>query len=371
MDSLGVDSTELDAPSQSGGGGTPGTSVCEEVSSSTETRPIVLAFTYDVSGSMGKLDPPNWWHDPASKWTPIAAATRSFFGETSVQGISASLSLFPKGTERCSSDSYETPDVPLTGLPSDTFGQVLDDYEAEVGVPLAGGDWRGGTPTLAAFQGTLAYLEAQGGDYDQAIVLVTDGLPSGCDDDELTSVLAAVENAKEAGIATYVIGVENPSSPPAALPATFDEWGCGPSSDEPCAPPANLSPLHAIAEAGGTGEAFLIDTGNPEQTQADFTEAILAIQRNAASCSLQVPPHPETGLDFDLDYVSPVLEIDGTPQSLAYDESCETESGFRFEDADGTTRIELCEASCSAVTASQAASFRVEFLCSPRPDLVR
>ena len=50
---------------------------CTAEFAAAELRPVHLAFAFDVSGSMGKLDEP--YHDPALKWRPVVAATRAFF----------------------------------------------------------------------------------------------------------------------------------------------------------------------------------------------------------------------------------------------------------------------------------------------------
>jgi hypothetical protein len=95
-----------------------------EATATGEARlePVRLAFAFDVSGSMGKLDYP--YHDPTLKWEPVVAATKAFFTDPASTGISASLTFFPidaDESERCDANSYDTPDVPMTALPSTAF----------------------------------------------------------------------------------------------------------------------------------------------------------------------------------------------------------------------------------------------------------
>ena len=85
-------------------------------------------------------------------------------------------------------------------------------------------------------------------------MLVTDGYPQGCsdEDDSVDAVVSVVEDARDADVNTYVIGVANP-----------------PIDDAP----DTVSDLHALAEAGGTEQAYLIDTGDPEATADDIVKA--------------------------------------------------------------------------------------------------
>src|SRR6188768_1406237 len=61
----GDSDSDSDSDSENGGGGGGGP-VCETVSAAAELPPVYLAFAFDVSGSMGQLDQPRWWHDPES-----------------------------------------------------------------------------------------------------------------------------------------------------------------------------------------------------------------------------------------------------------------------------------------------------------------
>ncbi len=351
--------------------------VCESASSEAQLDPVLLAFAFDVSGSMGKYDYPYWWHDPAAKWTPVRQATETFFADEDSAGISASMAFFPRNEDSCDAESYETPEVAMTDLPSTSFSSAFDDYEDEVGTPLAGGDWRGGTPTLPAFTGTSTYLttlQADNPDAQVAVVLVTDGLPQSCDgnDVEAVSAAAAALYANGAGTRTYVIGIENPTTPPATLPTYdgWDDWGCGADDSEPCDAPDTLGALHEIAAAGGTTEAFLIDTGDPAATQAAFRAAIEAIRSQAVSCELGIPPNPMGGT-FDADRIDVTYTVGGQTTRLDYDPLCEVESSWHYDDEANPTSIQLCADTCSLVQSLPGVQLDVAFLCEDRPAVVR
>jgi hypothetical protein len=382
---LGSDlGSDLGGETGGGGEGTGGAGgagpVCETASSETELLPVYLAVAFDVSGSMGNMQPPEWWYDPKLKWTPVAQAMRAFFADDEAQGISALMGLFPssEAEDRCAAATYEDPEVPMTGLPSTAFDAVLDDYEEQVGTPLESGAWRGRTPTLAAVQGigtALDDLRAAEPEANFAMVLVTDGLPTGCDDDSLASVSDAIAALAAEGVPTYVIGIQNPTEPPAELPPGWDDWGnctVGPGGgDTPCEPEDNLDALGQLAIAGGTEEALLLNTDDPTATQEELTEAMLQIARASVSCNVPIPPHPNDGETFEPDYVDVVAGLDGDDVRLDYDETCELDLSWHYDDADNPTSIELCEETCAAVQADPNGSLTVQFLCEARPPVVK
>jgi hypothetical protein len=355
------------APAQSGSGGTGGTgasaggptisiggstggtdvgaagsSVCATVSAAATLEPVYLAFAFDVSGSMGKGDYP--WHDASLKWEPVVAATRSFFEAEASAGLQASLTAFPIDAdedERCDPESYGEPDVAMTELPSSTFGEALDAIREE--------DWRGGTPTLAVVGGVLTYLDEYRAEHPgkYALVLVTDGYPQDCDDDSIESVADAVA-AVASEIPTYVIGVKNP-------PLT-DEDG-----DEA---PDTVTNLAEVAHAGGTGDAFIIDTGDPAATSAAFQAAITAIRGVAVACNLDVPPPPD-GRTFEKDHVLVSYTSDGTETALTYDAECALPDAWHYDDLEHPAQVILCPSTCATVETDPSAELSVGFTCEP------
>lgn len=373
-------SSGLGAGSAGSAGGPESGPVCESATGDTELAPIMLAFAFDVSGSMGQNEPPQWWYDPATKWTPVVDATTAFFEGESSEGVSASLRLFPSAGDRedgkCESETYRLPEVPMAELPRFDFKAAFDAYEAEVGDPLAGGGWRGGTPTLPALLGTAEYLHSFRESNPSAqlvVVLVTDGEPQGCES-TVESVSEAVAELADTGIRTFVIGIENPTNVPTSLPAGWLDWGdCSGvgGGDTPCYPEGNLSALNAIAEHGGTEEAFLIDTGNPDATKAAFVTAIDAIRERSISCELGIPEHPEPSKSFEKEKIEVKVTLDGKPHQLRYDAECAVEGAWRYDDEDEPSLIVLCPSACQEIQAQSGAELKVEFLCEARPELVK
>jgi hypothetical protein len=331
-----------------GSGGNP--NVCATETATAELEPVHLAFAFDVSGSMGKGDFP--WHDATLKWDPVVAATRAFFEDSASAGLTASLTAFPideDEDERCDAESYMEPDVPMTALPSPDFGEALDEIRE--------GDWRGGTPTLAAVNGVLSFIDEYSRDHPgrYVLVLVTDGYPAGCDDEDdtveaVTEAVAAVADA----VPTYVIGVANP-------PLTDEDGEEAPDT---------VSDLLSIAEAGGTESAFLIDTGDPERTSAAFLAAVAAIRGVTISCNVAIPD-PPNGRMFEKDKVIVEYRSGSDTRELPYDPECANTRGWHYDDVSAPSEVVLCEQACSEVQASSSASLSVSFTCETVIDVPR
>jgi hypothetical protein len=315
-----------------------GGEACATETAMTELLPVHLAFAFDVSGSMGKGD--ELWHDQTLKWDPVVAATSAFFEADSSSGLQASLTFFPADgdeDDRCVVDAYAEPDVEMQALPSTSFGEAIAAIEAE--------DWRGGTPTLFVVQGTLGFIETYRQEHEgrYVLVLVTDGYPQGCDeeDDSIEAVAAEVQAATDDGIDTYVVGVANPPIDGA---------------------PDTVSDLHAIAEAGNTEQAFLIDTGDPAATASAFSEAVDAIRGAAITCDVAIPAAPD-GRTFDKERIAVTYGSGGDDTALTYDADCGIDDAFRYDDPADPSSIVLCESTCEAVTNDPSATLRVDFAC--------
>lgn len=326
---------------QGGGSGSPET--CKAEFAKAELQPVYLAFAFDVSGSMGKLDEPH--HDPELKWKPVVRATKAFFADTGSTGIRASLTFFPAEDDRCELDPYLEPDVPMTSLPSPAFADAIDAI-----TPEDEDDWRGGTPTMAVLKGTYEFIEASAAKdptAKYAVVLVSDGYPQGCDDEEDDiEAVAEVVGERAGSFPTYVVGVANPPG--------------GPDT---------VSNLTRLAVAGGTTSAFLIATGDPERTAETFSQAVDAIRGLARSCVAPIPENPG-GVPLDPTRVNVTLGSAPSTTVLGYDAECAAGQAWRFDDPTNPTAIVLCEATCEDVQREPALALNVEFGCA-RVDVIR
>ncbi|WP_437537610.1 vWA domain-containing protein [Sorangium sp. So ce726] len=334
-----------DPTGSSSGGSTGAGEACATQSSQAGFQQVYLVFAFDVSASMTASDVE--WRRKDLKWDPVVAATKQFFLDPASEGFRASLTFFPGAAQvfqACEGTIYSTPNVPMTPLPSPAFGEAIDVIEPEIS---AMGTWRTSTPTAFAVEGLTAYIEAQRqqnpGKY--AIVLVTDGYPEGCRQggNALQDVVSNVEAARANNISTFVIGVDSPQGDGA---------------------PPSLTNLHEIAAAGGTGEASMLNTGDPTQTTAAFKTAIEKIRGAAVSCTIPIPPAPD-GRTFDKQKVNVTYTSAQTnmPTTLSYDQACSAAGTWRYDEPANPTAIILCDDTCAVVQADVEVSLGVDFTC--------
>jgi len=325
------------------GGAAGDGALCATVATTAKLETVYLVFAFDVSASMGNLG--ELWYDPALKWDPAVEATRGFFEDEASAGLFASLTAFPvnaEGDGDCPSDPYVAPLVSMTELPSTRFGEALDAIRAE--------EWRGGTPTRGALDGVMSFITSYRDDHPgrYAIVLVTDGYPQGCGE---TNTLGAIEDLVSSYVddaPTYVIGVKNP-------PLTDAEGTLAPDT---------VSDLNGVAEAGGTDSAFIIDTGDPSKTRADFRKAVDVIRGASIACSLDVPAPPD-GRRFLKDHVVVSATEGDETTDLTYDEDCKEDGAWHYDSPTTPSEVVLCPTTCTRLQNASEAKLQVGFTCQP------
>ena len=308
-----------------GGGGDDladgGACAAQEVAATR--KPVKLLFALDQSGSMGGNANNN-------RWVPVTTAFKAFLAQPDTTGIDASMRLFPldgNQTARCDAANYAVPDVPMTALPN----------SAPFAAKLVANPGFSGTPTRAVVRATVTdakAVQAANPDAKVAIVLITDGDPAGCSDNNIQDVASEVAGTKST-IPTYVIGV------------------------------GNINNLNIIAQAGGPRDAFVVAVNDPAATQAQFLAAINDIRGQAISCEIAIPP-PPAGQTLDADKVN----VNYTPtgkatELLAYDEAC-TGAGWRYDDKANPKQVVLCPATCAIAKADPTAKVSLAFGCTRR-----
>lgn len=316
-------------------------SECVSEVASASLAPTNLIFIYDRSGSMGDAAT---GFDPEKKWIPVGTGMKEFFADPYSKSLRASLQFFPMNDDTIATTCaypYETPAVTLTNASDSALPQAIDATNPS-----------GGTPTLPALEGAIAYAKkvaAERPGEKTAVVLVSDGEPGfwdegqsafvpGCQDNDVAHAASAAKAAFDTSpvVPTYVVGI-------------------GPKLDA----------LNAIAEGGGTSRAIMVNVDEPAKTKLDIVESLAAIRRSELTCDFAIPPAP-AGKELDPYAINVVVKgADQTETVLGYSKDCELKGGWRYDDSGNPKRISLCADSC-ATARSELAQVKIAFGCKTR-----
>lgn len=336
------------------GGGNNTGGGCADIVVTAEKLPLDMYMMLDQSGSMD-----------GGKWDAVTTAIASFVNQPAAAGIGVGINYFPytggatcpmtcttdadcgscgpcfqvpvfgglcTGDDSCDVLDYATPDVPIAPLPG--VAQAILDSMAAHGPT-------GGTPTSAALQGAVDYASswsAANPNHVTIVVLATDGDPTSCDTNlaNINAIAASAAN-QSPPILTFVIGVGQ-----------------------------SLTALNGIAAAGGTNQAFLVDTGQDIQQQ--FLDALNEIQGQALGCTYAIPV-PEMGTpDYNQVVVNYTPGGSSTKQTIpkvASQADCPADGNAWYYDNNASpTQILLCDGICSSVSADASGEVQVIIDCA-------
>jgi hypothetical protein len=301
-----------------------GPAACASSFVQARALPLMLVFMFDRSGSMGDEEPTDGGAK-VTKWQSCVNGLSGFFGDPASAGIAASLQFFMLPDE-CNAGAYAVPDVPMTPLPA---ASVFD-------TAFAAEQPDGETPTVPALEGALA-LAAQTARANPgakvAVVFVTDGEPNGCSSTIAGAAGLAAGAWNDGGIPTYVVGI------------------------------GKVKSLDEIADAGGTGKAFVVSTTNPAQTAADLATALGTIRGTSLGCDFPIPAAP-AGMPLDFGEVNVVFTPAGGPaRTLLLNASCNG-AGWRYDDPSAPTKIVICPETCPMLQAAPNGSVQIELGCA-------
>ena len=244
----------------------------------------------------------------------------------------------------CALSMYERAAVPIAALPGNAR-LLMAAIDAQV--------LRGGTPTGPSLEGALTYAKTfseQNTEHVTAVVYATDGLPTECAPQDISSIsqIAASAYAATPSVRTFVVGVFAPSE---------------------SAAPSNLN---AIAAAGGTQTAFMIDTTKSVAQQ--LIAALNKIRASVLACEFLLPAPLDGGeLDFDKVNVQ-VTDIRAAPTPLYYvsdPSQCDPVNGGWHYDVDPKsggrpTKIIVCPSTCAVFKQSIGMKVDLRLGCQTR-----
>jgi hypothetical protein len=206
----------------------------------------------------------------------------------------------------------------------------------------------GVTPMAEAVTGTLGQLRARLGAMPRrraALVLATDGLPSGCSERDIPLVGDAIWTARNTApaVPTYVIGVLDPTDLEAGRAA-----------------------LTELAGAGGSGTPFILSPAG-DLTQR-LQAALSQIRGDALPCAYTIPRDRVAAIDFGK--VNVAWKAGTATENIPYVgavEKCDAARGGWYYDVDpagGTpTQVLICPASCARLKGEANGQVEVRFGC--------
>jgi hypothetical protein len=351
-----------------GDGGNPLVSpdaACASDTQKAQQQPLDIYIMLDQSGSMKDPVP------GGDKWSAVSSALKTFVQQPQLAGVGVGLQYFgvpPSGangcpptcasdadcgsqgpcipfikvcggciagggTDSCNAADYAKPEVEIAPLPG-----VAQAITTSIGAHNPSTS----TPTSAALQGAVDHAKSWSQAHPGHVVialLATDGDPTECDTD-LTHIDGIAQAAASGSpkILTFVIGV-------------------GPS----------LSALNGIAQAGGTGQAYVVDTNANVNQQ--FLDALNKIRGTAAGCTYVIPaPAPGKNLDYDQVNVEYTPGGGGPPVILpkvADKAHCPaTGDAWYYDDNSKPTQILLCDTSCKTVSNDSTGSISMIIGCA-------
>jgi len=316
---------------------------CAAESNPGEIVPVDLYIMLDQSASMSD----------DGKWNAVVAALQSFVNASDTSGIGVGLQFFPLPMTgsgpptSCSSDTdcglygpcvpvlnqcngafssdscdpadYEDADVPIQTLPG-----VQSAILSALNNAGPNGD---STPTQPAFDGAVTYATAWAQahpDHLTFIVFATDGEPTNCTYNSIadTADLATGAADGDPSVKTFVIGVGE-----------------------------TLDSLNTIAAAGGTSQAYLVDTGGNVTQQ--FIDVLNEVRANGL-CKYQIP-QPEQGTadttKINVSLVDPAAPTTATTLfNVGTESGCDpVNGGWYYDDPVTPQLILLCPATCTQV----------------------
>jgi hypothetical protein len=283
-----------------------------------------IFIMFDQSGSMATKD-----DGTTMRMDAVRSAVGQFLAAPESAGLGVGIGYF--GTEplscactSCRAEDYAKPAVAVGELPGTTTALLTS---------LAAATPTGETPTGAALRGACSYarqVAAARSGHEVVVLLVTDGEPQaprtslkGTCAPTLEDAVAAASECRSGvtGMRTFVLGV-------------------GPS----------LQKLNQIAAAGGSGQAYLVESGGG----SEVLQALNRIRSDAQiPCALTLP---QTTATLDLNTVNVVYADSGcsmtTVGMVAGPAACSAQQGgWYYDDPTQARSIRLCDVSCRLVSA--------------------
>lgn len=330
---------------------------CAAESTKAEQLPLDMYIMLDQSGSMTESVAGG-----GDRWTAVTSAFKTFVNQPGTAGIGIGIQYFPLApagvncscasdadcggafltcifgmcitcdSDSCDAADYAKPDVEIAPLPGSAAA-----FTASINAHKP----TNSTPTSAALQGAIDHAKEWGTKNSNHVVidvLATDGDPTECDTDlNHINAIAAAGLAGTPKILTFVIGVGS-----------------------------SLTALNGIAAAGGTGQAFIVDTN--QNVNQQFLDALNQIRGAVLSCNYLIPVPTKGNPDFNSVNVQYTSGKDGSVTVLPKVKdkaSCPGGGDAWYYDNNAAPKqILLCDATCAKVSSDTKGQIDILLGCA-------
>jgi hypothetical protein len=313
-----------------------------------EYRPVALNVMQDRSSSMvGVLGNPNGWPDAYGAMT-------AFANDPASAGLDVQLGFFPPVTTNagaCDGSDCGAPVVPWGPLPQNAQ-PIINAYNTAAPPtipPLL-------TPTECALRGaTIGCAQYQAQYMKQCVVvLVTDGEPTVCNTDTAFLSQIAADALRDWNVLTFAIGMDGSNFNTLDAIAQAGGTDCDPNG-----------PRYACIVAGGSQQTAFLDALN--LIRQTVTSVQTRIDQTVVPCEWDIPPAP-AGETFDATKVNVEFragtamaqQIGAVPSPA---ECAAAGGGWYYDDPLNPTKVQVCEQTCSVITATPDARVDVLFGC--------
>lgn len=307
---------------------------CAAVSEQATSTPLDLYIMFDKSSSMNP-----------GKWPAAKAGLDAFLNDPQSAGVRVAINFFPRPVDSvpaCDPSGYQTPKVAYGALPGNAAA-IMAAVDAETPDGFS-------TPIYPALAGALAEgiavaKTAKNANQPEssAVLLVTDGVPQGpssCsggvnpEDPAAIAQLAANGAAYDPAVLTFVVGL--------------------PGVDQGIA--------NQIAAAGGTQQAIVVV--DPTNVQSEFQSALAKVRGEALPCEFFIP-QKVADKTIAPNLVNVVWTHGDTQQEETLPQTSDCASGgWRYDDPQNPTKIELCPATCDAIKGDYQAKIDIALGCA-------
>jgi hypothetical protein len=333
-------SIAIDAGSSGGSGGANVFGdACGVQTFQGEGIPLDIYVMYDQSTSMTCAA------GSTTRWNVVTPAFQQFLSSPQVAGIGIGIQYFGLGGE-CNAALYYTPEVPIAPLPGNLPALTNSlQAHANIGINL--------TTTNAALIGAIDQaknFKQQNPSHIVVVLLVTDGQPNTCG--TVQDVLTTAQNGFNGNpsIRTFVLGI------------VAGAGGCPFDSNPP-----NVADLDAVAAAGGTDRAYVLDPASNTAGE-ELLNALDAIRGSVQlPCQYQLPA-ADPGQTTDTNKVNVQYTPAGANATLLYQvadaSQCGSQPGaWYYDNPTNPQTIILCDATCTAVTQASGGQVDVVLGC--------